>query len=154
MGLIHPLKSYLERYTPVDFKSLIIVALVWLTTWFANRSKSRTTILSTAPLTLINDPQKCNNCKNKFCYNCIKNIKKCPLCRVEPFTFSKYIEEKKPINDDNPFKPISFKYLIPELKIKTKECLEMYLDERDYIKEKIPKWRDYVINDLKLFLEH
>ena len=105
-------------------------------------------------LTLINDPQKCNNCKNKFCYNCIKNIKKCPLCRVEPFPFSKYIEEKKPINDDNPFKPISFKYIIPELKIKTKECLEMYLDERDYIKEKIPKWRDYVINDLKLFLEH
>ena len=33
------------------------------------------------------NPKQCKNCKNKFCFLCIKNLKSCPLCRISPLLY-------------------------------------------------------------------
>jgi len=30
------------------------------------------------------NPKQCKNCKNKFCFKCVKELKSCPLCRKTP----------------------------------------------------------------------
>ena len=37
---------------------------------------------------LINEVSGCNSWQNIFCDTCVKKVKKCPLCRSEPFIFT------------------------------------------------------------------
>ncbi len=30
------------------------------------------------------NPKQCKNCKNKFCFKCVKTLNSCPLCRISP----------------------------------------------------------------------
>ena len=38
-------------------------------------------------LSLIINPHICNQCHNKYCYNCVKNITIFPLCRTNLLLF-------------------------------------------------------------------
>ena len=99
-------------------------------------------------LSLIINPYICNQCHNKFCYNCVKNITICPLCRTNPFTFSKFNEDKS----KNDSLTIRFNSIRNEFIIKGNKYLVNMLEERKFVVDKIPKWKDVILFDMKTFL--
>ena len=99
-------------------------------------------------LSFLTNPQICNKCHNKFCYKCIQNIKICPLCRTNPFTYSKYIEVKTKNDSLN----LRFNSIRNEIIIKGNENLVNMLEERKFVVDKIPKWKDVILLNMKNFL--
>ena len=49
-------------------------------------------------LNILENPVQCANCSNNFCEQCVKNIKRCPLCNVEPFEYKLNIWLKRTIS--------------------------------------------------------
>lgn len=50
-------------------------------------------------LDIFTDPMECENCHNNYCKKCCKQIKKCPLCMIEPLKVRENVTLKRILMD-------------------------------------------------------